>query len=148
MPYIVQGLLEQLCPLLQSARVQLDPPVSLVIQEAGQGHPVVRHVACHRKEAQNELPVCLLETAPQGLRALAFQSLNSNRQWFSGVAQLRARSVSMPVACMHASSVIFLPVHQSTIYECPGAKGMGHWMLVNKKVVEVLPAHHQCYPTL
>ena len=60
LPYIVQGLLEEVPPLLQRLRIQLDPPVGLVIQEAGQGHPVVRHVAYHGKEPQDELPVRLL----------------------------------------------------------------------------------------
>ena len=58
----MQSLLEEVSPLRQSMPVQLDPPVRLVIQEAGQGHPVVRHVACHGEEAQDELPVRPLRT--------------------------------------------------------------------------------------
>lgn len=67
-PYIVQGLLEEIPSVLQGGFVQVDAAVGLVIQEAGEGHPVVRHVALHRKEAQDELPVRLL----QGSRAVSF----------------------------------------------------------------------------
>lgn len=87
-PYIVQGLLEELRPLLQRAIVQLDAPVSLIIQEAGQGHPVVCHVACHGEESQDELPVCLLGTAFSRFRALATQSRHVSQQWAPGMALL------------------------------------------------------------
>lgn len=49
--YIVQSFLEKLSSVLQCLLVQLYPPVSFIIQKAGQGHLVIRHVACHCKES-------------------------------------------------------------------------------------------------
>ena len=57
----MESLLEECTPLLKLPLVQADAPVSLVIEEAGQRHLVLGHVAGHGEEAQDELSVCLLQ---------------------------------------------------------------------------------------
>ena len=57
----MESLLEECTPLLKLPLIQGDAPVRLIIEEAGQRHLILRHVAGHRIEAQDELSVCLLQ---------------------------------------------------------------------------------------
>lgn len=65
----MQSLLIEVSPLLQGLFIQLDAPVSLIVQKAGQRHPVLRHVAPHGKKAQDKLPVRLLQSYQRCIRS-------------------------------------------------------------------------------